>query len=316
MRLEFGARLIKTAAATTLAVLATTWIFGDHYAAIFAGLAAFASVSPNLQQSWRKAGQTILANLVGGLWAAIVISIFSGSIAAQVAQVLLAIMIGLVIGHNLLPGQENSTLAAILALLAHSLDVEGHIIFALAHRLGIVMLGSLIGFAVNTLYPPRHLIAAQQELQNCLEPLEQFAERILASLSDPFSFEKEDVKRSLESVKHHLDEAVRRLSFVEQENPERRELRWRAQTLYILLDSLAELHRWALYLNGIPEADRAKLAETIDAMLKLLRTPSAQTMEAQSSAWDVLELADQSYRQSKAFYPLQHILFRLLLSRR
>ena len=309
MNIEFGARLVKTATAVVLAVLLSNTFIGDAGIAIFAGLSAFAAVTPNLQQSWNKALHTLSANLLGCLWAALVVSAIPSEAYWFYVEVTLAIFLGLFLSHHVLPGQEQSALTAILAMMVQAPEVGQ--LTAVFHRLGVVLFGALTGLAVNALYPPRHLQAAEQLAAEAMVSMSAFADRIIESVEHPENLEKTAIKQDREEIESVLNEAVRRLSYVDRQHPERQELRWRVHTLHILLDSLVELHRWALHHQGFGADDRRRLDEAVHAVLRSLA--ATQERQIPSSVWNTLEEAALHCKDELSFYPLHHVISRVYI---
>ncbi|MFZ5825767.1 MAG: FUSC family protein [Bacillota bacterium] len=248
-----GARIIKTGIAVFLSLAVFTW-FGSSYAT-FAAVAAILAIQPSVNKAREVLRQQLLGNLVAGgiataigLW----LPINPGTMALGAILVL-----GLLNQFKL---SEAAGLAVVVILFIMERPEHDFLLYTVA-RMGVIAGGMAIGFLVNRyIRPPDVSSRARDEIKEGAKEIDRFLQRLIASISSPEHYSKEQIKQDAGAAQKHLTTARTFLDLSSGESQPRRllVLRKAYASMWVFTEAIMDIHKLLLEIGGLeygPERD-------------------------------------------------------------
>ncbi|SEQ40673.1 Uncharacterized membrane protein YgaE, UPF0421/DUF939 family [Ignavigranum ruoffiae] len=148
--MRIGARVLKTGLAITLSIFLSIFLIPEN-SAVMAAIAAVTTTAPTVKKSFEMFNRRILANIIGGVVAVLVLMILGNHpIMVGVAAVFLISIL------NILNLGDVLTLAVITLVAIMSSDANDLYLSAF-YRVIETIIGVTVSFLVNSLiYPPRY----------------------------------------------------------------------------------------------------------------------------------------------------------------
>lgn len=241
-----GARIIKTGLAVFVSLAVFHW-FGSDYAT-FAAVAAVLAVQPSVNKAREVLRQQVIGNLVAGSIATILglwlpvnpLTMALGSILA----------LGLLNRFKL---SEAAGLAVVVILFIMDRPEHDFLTYTLA-RLGAIAGGMALGYLVNRFIAPPDLAGRiRQEIQQGADLIDQFMQRLIASLSAPDHYPKEEIKQEAAAIQRHLAAARTFLELGEQEIEPSRQLALKKAnaSMFVFTEGVMDIHKLALEMGGL-----------------------------------------------------------------
>ncbi len=245
-KVRIGPRLIKTGLAVALSMFLVN-LTGRPYE-IHAGIAATLAVQPTLGQSLKSSEYQAWGNLIGAALG-ILIALLLGH-----HPLIVGLAVILVIAMCLRIGLETAiSSAVVMTIFVMERQEADYFGFAMG-RFGAIMLGGLVGAAVNFfLWRPDHRRQVLEALSEAGEAVDAFGEQVAGRLTDAGSLSKPAIKELARAAYDKIDPAKTALGYY------REELGARAagsdelvlfekslNTLYSAVERILDLHRAAL----------------------------------------------------------------------
>lgn len=281
--MQIGPRLWKTGLAVTLTIFLVR-LTGQHYE-VYGAVAAALAVAPSAARSLRAMGQQVSSHLIGSLVGTAAILLLGPSPLVIGGAVILVLWLLQRTGLR-----EMAPMAATVALFVMAPHSDDAATYA-AWRLLSVLIGSVVGTAVNALVlPPDYLTATRRALDSAGEGLDRFILLVVDRLPDPHQLTKAEVLSGAARVEVQINEA-RRLYLLLAESrragqmPEGEVLERALKVLSSLLERIQVIHKAALYAERsqqyqvqLPEiqAALAHLVEQRRALYSDLLQPGAR----------------------------------------
>lgn len=199
---KIGPRLWKTGLAVAITVFLVRLTLNNYEVEVFGALAALLVVAPSAGKSLKAGLQTILANVLGGvIGIAAVMATGPNPITMGVVVVLVLLLCQVMKWRGL------ANAAVTVTLFVMTPHTEAVYTYA-ASRLGAVVIGSLVGTAVNTLiFRPEHRQAALKAINDAGEALDQFILSVVERLERPESYPKQEILAGAAKVEEAIGEA-------------------------------------------------------------------------------------------------------------
>lgn len=280
--MQIGPRLWKTGIAVTLTIFLVR-LTGHHYE-VYGAVAAALAVAPSAVRSLRAMGQQVSSHLIGSLVGTAAVLILGPSPVVIGGAVILVLWLLQRTGLR-----EMAPMAATVALFVMTPHSDDAATYA-AWRLLSVLMGSVVGTAVNALLlPPDYLAATRTALKAAGAALDQFILHVTDRLVHPQQLTKAEVLAGAATVEAQIGEARRLyLLWVEShradQRPHREVLERALKVLSSLLERIQVIHKAALYAERgqqygiqLPEiqAALARLAEQRRVLYDGLLEPGA-----------------------------------------
>lgn len=148
--MKIGARVFKTGLAVTLSIIISYFIIPDNSPSL-AAIAAVTTLMPSVRRSVDMFQRRVLANLIGGVVAVLVLSVVGSNALTIGLTVILTIAV-----LNSLKLSDVLSLACITAIIVMLSEPSQYHIIAI-YRVLETIVGVIVAFLVNTLIlPPRH----------------------------------------------------------------------------------------------------------------------------------------------------------------
>lgn len=265
-----GARIVKTGLAVFL-TLVLLHRLGSSYAT-FGAVAAVLAVQPAISKARETFRQQLLGNAVAGLVATLLGMWLPVNPLTMALGAVLAL--GLLVRFRL---TEAAGLAVVVVLFVLDRPEQDFLLYTLV-RMGIIVVGMAVGFAVNRLIrPPDVLGRARAEVAAGERQVDQFMERLLLSLGSPEDYQKEQIKRDASEAQAHLAAARATLDLGEAEALPARTapLRQANNSLFVFVEAITDIHKLVLEAGGLPHGPEREL---LTAVLRALQTYRASVM--------------------------------------
>ncbi|GGG12045.1 FUSC family protein [Paenibacillus aceti] len=193
--MTFGARMLKTGLAVTLALYVVMWL--DLSPPLMAGIAAIFAMQPSIYRSWRYLIDQLQTNVLGAVLAMLGGMLFSNAPIAVGLVCIIVIMICLKL-------KMGETIGVTLVTVISVMEASGQWAFAL-NRLSLSLIGILSAFIINIIiFPPKPQVQYEDQVKKTFGQLSLL---LRTAVSDEM---KETVshqeKRSLEDAINSLSE--------------------------------------------------------------------------------------------------------------
>lgn len=185
--MKFGARILKTGVAVTLALYITMLL--NIEPATFAAVAAVFAVQPSVYRSYRTILEQFQANVIGAIVAVVFTLAFGNEpfVIGIGAILIIAICLKLKI-------EKTISLAVVTLILIMETTSGNFYLFALS-RFSVIMIGVLCSFVVNLFFlPPKHEIKLFQKITTNTENVTQWLRLMIRNDADHIAL-KEDLQK-------------------------------------------------------------------------------------------------------------------------
>ncbi|MDQ6420398.1 aromatic acid exporter family protein [Paenibacillus sp. LHD-117] len=217
--MTFGARMLKTGIAVTLALYVSTWL--NFSPPVIAAVAAIFALQPSIYRSWRHFLEQVQANTLGAVIALLAGTYFSNEPIAIGVVCILVIMLCMKIGMS-------DSIALTLVTVVAVMEASGQWEFAL-NRFLLSMIGILSAFLLNIAFMPpdpkeqfnKHIHAVFNQLSLLLRTAisDEIKEKVfreqkqeledgLRSLSDKYKLLEEELKKPKRAKYRHTRQVV------------------------------------------------------------------------------------------------------------
>ncbi|NWL88990.1 hypothetical protein DMN77_15635 [Paenibacillus sp. 79R4] len=258
--MTFGARMLKTGLAVTLALYAVMWL--NLSPPLMAGIAAIFAMQPSIYRSWRYLIDQLQTNVLGAVLAMLGGMLFSNEPIAVGLVCIIVIMICLKL-------KMGETIGVTLVTVISVMEASGQWVFAL-NRLSLSLIGILSAFIINILIiPPKPKVQYEGLIRKAFEQLSLL---LRTAVSDEI---KETVihqeKRSLEDAVNSLSEKYK---LMEEDQKRLRKPKFsESRQLVIYKQMLKTLHKGYEVLDAIEQhyfqaVRSAELNKAFDAHLE------------------------------------------------
>lgn len=171
--MKFGARILKTGIAVTLALYITMLLGLEPVT--FAAVAAVFAVQPSVYRSYQTILDQLQANIIGAVVAIIFTLAFGNApfVIGLGAVLLIAISIKL-------KKEKTIPLAVVTLIIIMEASTTGNFFLFALSRLAIIMIGVLCSFIVNLLFlPPKHDVQLFEKILKNTEQITQWLRLII-----------------------------------------------------------------------------------------------------------------------------------------
>ncbi len=185
--MKFGARILKTGVAVTLALYITMLL--NIEPATFAAVAAVFAVQPSVYRSYRTILEQFQANVIGAIVAVVFTLAFGNEpfVIGIGAILIIAICLKLKI-------EKTISLAVVTLILIMETTSGNFYLFALS-RFSVIMIGVLCSFVVNLFFlPPKHETKLFQKITTNTENVTQWLRLMIRNDADHMAL-KEDLQK-------------------------------------------------------------------------------------------------------------------------
>lgn len=185
--MKFGARILKTGVAVTLALYITMLL--NIEPATFAAVAAVFAVQPSVYRSYRTILEQFQANIIGAIVAVVFTLAFGNEpfVIGIGAILIIAICLKLKI-------EKTISLAVVTLILIMESTSGNFYLFALS-RFSVIMIGVLCSFIVNLFFlPPKHETKLFQKITTNTENVTQWLRLMIRNDADHMAL-KEDLQK-------------------------------------------------------------------------------------------------------------------------
>ncbi|MNO48157.1 Fusaric acid resistance protein family protein [compost metagenome] len=192
--MTFGARMLKTGIAVTLALYIAAWL---HLPSpVIAAVASIFAMQPSIYRSWRYLTDQLQTNTLGAILAMLGGSLFSNEPIAVGLVCILVIMICLKL-------KMGETIGVTLVTVVVVMEASGQWEFAL-NRFVLILIGILSAFVINiVVYPPKPRVQYEKQIHDTFDQLSLL---LRTAISDEM---KESVFRS---EKRKLEDTINKLA--------------------------------------------------------------------------------------------------------
>lgn len=258
-----GPRILKTGLAVFFSQAIFHW-FGSSYAA-FGAVAAIMAVQPSIRQARDTFRQQILGNAVAGAIATLVGLLLPVNplTTALAATVVLALLVRLKL-------TEAAGLAVVVVLFVLDRPEHDYLLYTAA-RLGTIVGGMTIGYAVNRLIkPPDVLGRARDEIDAGFRLTSAVMNKLILSLGSPADYPKSAIRQDAALAEERLSAAHTILALGSADaDPHRAGLLRKARAaLLAAIAAVMDIHRLLLAVGGLQSYPERQ------AMVSLLRSLS------------------------------------------
>lgn len=293
-----GPRILKTGLAIFICEILFLAIGQEQYAA-FAATSSIVAVLPSLAGTRNQLKKSMTANLLAGA-VALVVGLLWGR--TPLALTLSAVLVLYVLVKLNLGEQAGVVSVTLIWMLSRESNALGPYIIG---RVGAIAVGTLIGSLINQyLLPPNFLPRIRDGLSEAAQATAVFGERIAASLTDPESLSKAEIKAVINQIRADLTLCGQKILWqVEAGTPEAvyLPLEKTKAALFVYVVELARIHKTALTVGGFPTGPVAdQVTTTVRAacinMLGVCRpltrgeAPDAHSRSAYLQAMEELQL--------------------------
>ncbi|MCF6139327.1 FUSC family protein [Pseudalkalibacillus berkeleyi] len=148
-KMKFGARIIKTGVAISLALYITMWLNLDS--ASFAAIAALFAIQPTIYRSYQTIIEQIQSNLIGATLAIIAVQTLGN------APIVIGLVSVMIIAINIKLKIETTIPLAIVTVIVLMVNPgDNYVTFAIT-RFSVIMIGVFCAFLVNLAFlPPKY----------------------------------------------------------------------------------------------------------------------------------------------------------------
>lgn len=246
LRPFLGARIIKTGLAVFLSLAAFHWL-GSGYGT-FAAVAAILAVQPSVVRAKQVFAQQLVGNLIGGVIGA-VLGYWLGPTALA-----MSLAVVLVLGICTRLGLTDAASLAVVAVIFIMDRPHKDFLFYTAARVGAISGGMLIGYLVNRyIRPPQFTLRLRDELLAASAEVDQLEAHLLAHLSTPDAYTKEEIKSTDRLIEEHLETARYYLDLHRESHPGNAALHLAKATasLFVFMERLTDMHKIILQAGGL-----------------------------------------------------------------
>jgi hypothetical protein len=255
-----GPRILKTG----LAVFVCEMLFitaGQGYAA-FAATSAINAILPSIAGSWNQLQKSMTANLLAGA-VAFLVGYFWGQ--TPLALTLSAVVVLYVLVKLNMGEQAGVVSVTLIWMLSRPTDAIGTYVI---WRVGAITVGTLVGYLINRyIMPPNFMPFIRDGLAKSAQATASFGERVAASLTDPESFSKAEIKAMINQIRSDLTVCGQKILWQrESGTPESvyLPLEKMKAALFVYVIELARIHKAALAVGGFPAGPVAdQVAKTV-----------------------------------------------------
>ncbi|HLO04884.1 MAG TPA: aromatic acid exporter family protein [Symbiobacteriaceae bacterium] len=244
-----GPRILKTGISIFICEMLFLVIGQERYAA-FAATSAIVAVLPSLAGSRNQLKKSMTANLLAGA-VALVVGLLWGQ--TPLALTLSAVLVLYVLVKLNMSEQAGVVSVTLIWMLSRESNSIGPYIIG---RVGAITVGTLIGYLVNRyILPPNFLPRIRDGLSAAAQSTAVFGERVAASLTDPESLSKAEIKAMINQIRNDLTLCGQKILWqVEAGTPEAvyLPLEKTKAALFVYVVELARVHKTALTMGGFP----------------------------------------------------------------
>lgn len=244
-----GPRILKTGLAVFVCEILFLLASQPMYAA-FASTSAIAAILPSLGGSLNQLKKSLTANMLAG-----VIALLVGLLGGQTPlKLTLAVLVVLYVLVKLNLGEHAGVVSITLIwMLARETSAIGLYVFG---RVGAIAVGTLIGYLINRyILPPDFMRQIREGLFASAQETATFGERIAASMTDPESFSKAEIKAQINQIRGDLTLIGQKLLWQEEAGTPGSvalPLEKTKAALFVYVVELARIHKTALTVGGFP----------------------------------------------------------------
>jgi F0F1-type ATP synthase assembly protein I len=275
-----GPRIVKTGLAVFLA-LVVGHALGSPYGT-FAAVAAILAVQPSVVRARQAFTQQLLANLIGGLTGAVLgvllVRYQLNSALVMALGVILVLWLCTKFGLN-----ETASTAVVAILFIMDRPEHDFLTYTFA-RIAAIVGGMLIGYVVNRfIHPPDFRKQIRNQLRSAIEELNAFGNHLLASLSAPEHYTKEQIKGEAAKVKQYLDSAGYFIDLDKEvggNSPQRLVLTKVRASVFVFVERVMDIHKIALLEDGLrPGVEMGAVAGALKAVWQYKETAIAAALD-------------------------------------
>lgn len=244
-----GPRILKTGLAVLTCEILFLLASQPMYAA-FASTSAIAAILPSLGSSLNQLKKSMTANLLAG-----VIALLVGLLGGQTPlKLTFAVVLVLYVLVKLNMAEHAGVVSVTLIwMLARESSAIG---FYVLGRVGAITVGTVIGYLINRyILPPDFKRNIREGLSASAQDTATFGERVAASLTDPESLGKAEMKAQINQLRSELTLIGQKLLWQEEAGtPESiyLPLEKTKAGLFVYVVELARIHKAALEIDGFP----------------------------------------------------------------
>ncbi|USB32164.1 aromatic acid exporter family protein [Paenibacillus sp. YPG26] len=185
--MTFGARMLKTGIAVTLALYLSVWL--NFSSPVIAAVAAIFAMQPSIYRSWRYLVDQLQTNTLGAILALLAGSVFSKEPIAVGLVCILVIMICLKLNMG-------DTIGITLVTVVAVMEASGQWEFAL-NRFVLSLIGIISAFVINmAVFPPKPRVQFVSQISQTFNKLSLLLRTVISDEIKETVFRKE--KRELE----------------------------------------------------------------------------------------------------------------------
>lgn len=263
--MKFGARILKTGIAITLALIIA--IVFNMPSPAFAGIAAVFAMQPTIYRSYVTVLEQVQGNIIGALVAVVFFMLFGSN------PIIIGFGAILVIAVNLQLKLENTISLAVVTLIAiMEAPSEGFLLFAL-YRFLTVMMGVISAFIVNLFFlPPKYEVRMLKKLISNSEETIKWIRMNIRHVSDHAILKEEIDHLRVSNVKLnnlYLLYKEERIPYNNSAITKSRKLvifRQSISTSTRALETLKLLNRLENEIYGMPESLREAIFNELDSL--------------------------------------------------
>ncbi|AZK47860.1 FUSC family protein [Paenibacillus lentus] len=187
--MTFGARMLKTGIAVTLALYVVFWF--DLSSPVIAAVAAIFAMQPSIYRSWRYLLDQLQTNTLGAVLAMAGGAIFSNEPIAVGLMCILVIMICIRL-------KMGETIGVTLVTVVAVMEASGQWEFALT-RFTLILVGIISAFVINiVVYPPKPRVQYENQTKKTFDQLSILLRTAISSEMKESVFRNQ--KRELEEM--------------------------------------------------------------------------------------------------------------------
>lgn len=264
-----GPRIVKTGIAVFVVLLLFNSLNLPY--ASFAAVAAILAVQPTIGKAKEVFRQQLLGNLVAGVVATL-LGLWLGSTPLSMSLAVILVL-GVLTRLKL---TEAAGLAVVVVLFIMDRPEKDYLTYTLA-RLAAITVGMGIGSLVNRFVRPPDIVGrASEEIRDGAKAVDQFLDRLTASLADPASYTKEQIKADGAEVQKHLEAARSLLDLTREGEADGQRLlviRRANASMFVFSEAVMDIHKLLLEAEGLgDEADRTAVTDCLTAIGQYRRT--------------------------------------------
>lgn len=191
--MTFGARMLKTGLAVTLALYVVFWF--NLSSPVIAAVAAIFAMQPSIYRSWRYLRDQLQTNTLGAVLAMAGGAIFSNEPIAVGLVCILVIMICIRL-------KMGETIGVTLVTVVAVMEASGQWEFALT-RFTLILVGIVSAFVINILvYPPKPRVQYENQAKKTFEQLSLLLRMAISSemKENVFRNQKRELEDTISSI--------------------------------------------------------------------------------------------------------------------